>query len=284
LFIYLWTASQASRFFVEARRSGLLELLLTTPLPDRQIVRGQWRGFLRLFGWPVLLLLGVHIAGTTLSQLSFQGMAAKAGAATMTSTSTNSTGTATSTVMVFSTSRARAGAAATNSAPVAAPFLTGGGTQQALMALATASATALSTVANLVALCWFGMWMGMTSRSANLATLKTILFVQIIPWFVIAFGTSMMVGIVMAGYFARSGGAAGPGAWLMWWPFLNTLIVCAAALGKDLGFILWSRKKLYTVFREQASRTLGQPRAAAAAAQPPVAASIHAPPVMPANH
>jgi len=27
------------------------------------------------------------------------------------------------------------------------------------------------------------MWMGMTSRSVNLATLKSILFVQIIPWF-----------------------------------------------------------------------------------------------------
>ena len=65
LIIYLWAASQACRFFMEARRSGLLELLLATPLSESQIVAGQWQALLRLFGLPVLLLLGVHAAGST---------------------------------------------------------------------------------------------------------------------------------------------------------------------------------------------------------------------------
>ena len=72
MLLYLWAASQACRFFVEARRSGLLELLVTAPLNDRQIVHGQWRALLRLFGLPVALLLVVHMTASTLSQLGFQ--------------------------------------------------------------------------------------------------------------------------------------------------------------------------------------------------------------------
>ena len=46
--LYLWTASQACRFFIEARRSGLIELLLAAPVSVRDIVQGQWRALLRL--------------------------------------------------------------------------------------------------------------------------------------------------------------------------------------------------------------------------------------------
>ena len=35
--------------------------------------------------------------------------------------------------------------------------------------------------ADLVALGWFGMWMGLVSRNARMATLKTIVFVQVLP-------------------------------------------------------------------------------------------------------
>ena len=100
---------------------------------------------------------------------------------------TNQSGTVTShTVVVGTTMTAfrqcghKCGAGATQ------PFQPPNPAWQTAMAVATALAAALSTAANLLALCWFGMWMGMTSRSANLATLKTILFVEIIPWFVIA--------------------------------------------------------------------------------------------------
>ncbi len=274
LMLYLWAASQACRFFVEARRSGLLELLLATPLSERQIVAGNWQALLRMFGLPVLLLLGVHVAGTTLSQVAFQRMATQASTVT-TSTVTNRSGKVTShTVSVISTVEVP-GKAGTNAVPPPGGFQPVGAEWQTTVAVTTAVAGALSTAANLLALCWFGMWMGLTSRTANLATLKTILFVQVIPWFVFAFGGSLVAGLLMAGVFLRSG-APQSAAWLIWWPLLGGVLTAAVAVAKDIGFIVWSRRKLYSSFREEAARSLGQPRFVAprpmvtAAAAPPI--------------
>jgi ABC-type transport system involved in multi-copper enzyme maturation permease subunit len=55
-------AIQACRFFSEARRTGALELLCCTPLTMRTIIRGQWMALRRVFLWPVLLLLCMHLA------------------------------------------------------------------------------------------------------------------------------------------------------------------------------------------------------------------------------
>ena len=52
--LFAWAAS---RFFVEARRTGELELLLTTPLGAREIVSTQWHVLKRLLRWPMLVLL-----------------------------------------------------------------------------------------------------------------------------------------------------------------------------------------------------------------------------------
>jgi ABC-type Na+ efflux pump permease subunit len=76
LFFYLWAASQACRFFVDARRSGLIELLLASPISAKEIVRGQWRALIRLFGVPLILLVSVVAAGSWLSQAAWQKMAA----------------------------------------------------------------------------------------------------------------------------------------------------------------------------------------------------------------
>jgi hypothetical protein len=46
----------ASRFFASVRRSGELELLLTTPLGAATIVPEQWKVLKRVFVWPVLML------------------------------------------------------------------------------------------------------------------------------------------------------------------------------------------------------------------------------------
>src|SRR5205085_2319460 len=46
-------AVQASRFFIEARHSGALEVLLCTPLKNRDIIKGQFLALKRLFGWPL---------------------------------------------------------------------------------------------------------------------------------------------------------------------------------------------------------------------------------------
>ena len=277
LILYLWAASQACRFFVEARRSGLLELLLATPLSERQIVAGQWQALLRMFGLPVLLLLGVHVAGTTLSQVAFQRIASRASTVTS-AVVTNQSGVVSSRTVVVGSTVTVSGNAGTNAVPAGGGFQLASSGQQTVMAVAAAVAAALSTAANLLALGWFGMWMGLTSRTANLATLKTILLVQVIPWFVIAFGASMVAGMLMAGIFFRAG-AAQPAAWFAWWPLLSTGLTAAVAVAKDIGFIAWSRHKLHSSFREEAARSLGLPRSApphplpAAATVPPVIAA-----------
>ena len=47
----------ASRFFFEARRSGELELLLTTPIGAGALVSAQWRVLKALLRWPIVVML-----------------------------------------------------------------------------------------------------------------------------------------------------------------------------------------------------------------------------------
>ncbi len=60
--LFAWVAS---RFFVETRRTGELELLLTTPLGAEQIVTTQWNVLQRLLRFPLAVML---------VPLAFQGM------------------------------------------------------------------------------------------------------------------------------------------------------------------------------------------------------------------
>lgn len=62
----------ASRFFVQARRTGELELLLTTPLGARQIVSAQWDTLKRLILGPVVLMLIPGLLQGALFMLSFR--------------------------------------------------------------------------------------------------------------------------------------------------------------------------------------------------------------------
>ncbi|HWI57793.1 MAG TPA: ABC transporter permease subunit [Bacillota bacterium] len=275
LVLYLGAASQASRFLVEARRNGLLELLLISPVQDKEIVRGQWRAWLRLFGVPVLMLIGVHVTATTLSQISIHRMASQVNTRAA-AASTNKSGTVTTRVVVGSGAVTVTTGAATNTSAVPSNPPVPSRAQQVGMAVAAALVTALSTLANLFALCWFGMWMGLTSRSVNLATLKTILFVQVIPWFVISFGAAMTVGLVLTRLFMGAS-ATQPGTWLMWWPLLNAALSASLAIAKDLGFIVWSRKRLYAFLREQATRSFDQPRLFA---PPPLPRPMAPPPIL----
>jgi hypothetical protein len=47
----------ACRFFAEARQSGVFELLLSTPLTNRQIVSAHWSVIHRAFAWPYVTLV-----------------------------------------------------------------------------------------------------------------------------------------------------------------------------------------------------------------------------------
>jgi hypothetical protein len=228
---------------------------------------------------PVLLLLGAQLAATTLSQLAFQRVATQA--ATMTSSMvTNQNGTISSKSVSVNTTITLSGKAGTNAPPASrrVTIPTGSNAMQVAAGIAAAVATALSTAANLLALCWFGMWMGMTSRSANLATLKTLLFVQIIPWFAIMFLASMVAAVGMSGMMFRRN--SNPLGALAWWPIVSAVLTAVLVVAKDMVFVVWSRNKLHSSFREQATLSLGQPRLVAL---PPLPGAAAAPPVIAAQ-
>jgi ABC-type transport system involved in multi-copper enzyme maturation permease subunit len=56
----VWIAAMACRFFAEARRTGALELILTTPVHVGTILAGRRRALLRLFFWPVVAIAVLH--------------------------------------------------------------------------------------------------------------------------------------------------------------------------------------------------------------------------------
>ena len=121
--------------------------------------------------------------------------------------------------------------------------------------IAFAAVSTSVTAANLVALCWFGMWMGMSSKSANLATLKTLVFVQIIPLFIIYIGSSMGLGLIMIPLMAKAGGTRSA-AFGSWYPFLFTVVPVVLFLAKDIFFFVIARRKLYGNFRDLAVRAV----------------------------
>jgi ABC-2 family transporter protein len=243
LIMYLGMASNACRFFVEGRRSGLFELLLSTPLTAQQIVQGQWRGLLRNFGLPLLLWLLLIFAGTFLQQLGTmaQMSAAMATAATPTTTNTTTITTRSTTVTVkmgpFSSIRSLA---------------TAGGIKlsEYFLSAAMALATTLTVLGNLAALSWFGMWAGLNSKSANIATLKTLAFVQVIPWFGIAIASNMIFLPLMLWPALNTKLSGGGALAYIWYPLISTSVATMLALIKDTIFILWARKKLRTKFRD----------------------------------
>jgi hypothetical protein len=234
--LYLWAASQACRFFVQARLSGLLELLLAAPLSEKQIVLGHWRALMRLFGLPILLLLGVQVAAAC-----FGGRSAYSGIAS-----------------------GPLGAAANILVPI------------------LAVASGIGTIANLIALGWFGMWMGMTSKNNNLATLKTILFVQVIPWFVIVFASGIGSMLLMMPALFKSSKSSGA-VTAFYFPMLfSTGFPAVLSVAKAIVFVLWSRRRLYGSLRARAAGTTGSAgfapssRLPSAAATPPIIAPTSA--------
>jgi len=55
----LWLAAHVSRFYIDGKKSGFLELLLVTPVRAPDIIRGQWLGLQRLFLVPMAAQLAL---------------------------------------------------------------------------------------------------------------------------------------------------------------------------------------------------------------------------------
>jgi len=131
--------------------------------------------------------------------------------------------------------------------------------------IVTGATTVLVVAADLYAMCWFGLWMGLTSKSAHLAALKTIAFVWIGPWFVIAFASSLILGLLMVAVMMPSftkGTTPNPTSLVVWYPLLTAVLTTFLSLGKDVFFAVWARRKLFSDFRELAVRAVAPVRLA----------------------
>jgi hypothetical protein len=204
--LYIWSAARSARFFIESRRTGLLELMLSSPLDARRIVQGQWQALLRVFAAPLLLILVPGAALTGLSHMNTYG---------------------------------------------SMPGIQSG--PGWILFLAGAAAALMITLCNLIAITWFGMWMGLSSRNANMAALKTIAFVQVIPALVLGFVSGLITVLVMLPSLMT---ASNPGRGSM--NILSGVIIvfvpALLTVGKDLFFIILARRKLCRSLREVASR------------------------------
>jgi hypothetical protein len=203
LALYLWMASQASRFFVEAVRTGAVELVLVAPVNPPQIVRSQWTALRRTFLFPALLVVGTKIAGGLVLILEMQKGMAGSGA--------------------------------------------GPGFNFIHYQIANTAAGAVNFVADLLAVAWFGMWMGLTSKKTTMAMVKTFVFIVVLPWLAL-----MFLQVFLTGLIAVTLAAGGGSGWLYW--SLGPLVIAAVNLAKDIFFIRWSRRKLLTRFRDAVTR------------------------------
>ncbi len=139
----------ASRFFLESRRSGALELLLTTPVGARNIVSGQWHSLRRRFIGPVVVMLLPFLL-----QLLFLPMYVSRG-------------------------------------------MPAGFFRYSLVSVAFGT---LNLLLEIGALCWVGMWYGLTAKSLAGAIACTLGRVKVAPYFLSLFG--MVFSQVLAGFLA----------------------------------------------------------------------------------
>ena len=191
LVLYLGIASQSCRFFVDARKSALLEILLSTPMTGERIVQGQWKAAWRMFSAPLILFLTVLLFGAFLVH---------------------------------------------QSVPTANPF----------QSLGTSIATPIVVAADLLALTWFGMWMGLTSKNANSAAWKTVLFVQVLPWIALTFASGIMTVLMFA---PRLGGLSAAA----WTQYIVPAMGTAGSLAIDWWLFRFARRKLSSELAQRAA-------------------------------
>jgi hypothetical protein len=186
-------------------------------------VLGHWRALLRMFGPALALCLVAQLLGGFLvHQRSWGGLATVAPA-------TPSLASLPTTNTVVLTPRRATGIVSVSGVGFAVP--------NHVVTLAMSAARTLAVVANLAALSWFGMWMGLNSKSSNFATLKTIVFVEVIPWFVVMFASALLVPLIL--WPSLLGGVSTATSRIMvWYPLLTSGLVTLLVVVKDIAFYL----------------------------------------------
>ncbi len=252
-------ASMSGRYLLEGRRSGSLELLLTTPVSPREIIAGQWRGCRRQFGLAIILLVlaqtTLSVASTWQMWLTISGVNAPSPPPpTPTSSTTPQSGppsSAGNSVPSNSnstrvTSLGRRGVLVSRGG-LAHPY----GWPELAGAVGIGMLSGLATLLNLAALFWFGLWAGLTSGKPAAASLKTLAYVQVIPWLAITFCTFVAGPMILFGLLQ-----SGASSWFPQW-YLGLMTGTAALLnvGKDLVYIWWARRSLFDELPRRATLT-----------------------------
>lgn len=162
LLLYLWVATFSTRFFVDAMRTGTMELLLATPLNPRDIVQGQWWAIRRTFAGPLLALVLLQAGAAWLQ------------AEHMVAINLKNNPTMQNNQQWISDMYASQ--------------------------LTHALGAILGTISGLIAVAWVGMWMGLVSTKANHAIIKTLVFVQVLPSIVLSFVMiALQLGLSLTG-------------------------------------------------------------------------------------
>jgi ABC-type Na+ efflux pump permease subunit len=161
-FVKLFAAWAGCRVVVEARRSGALELLLTTPLTAAQIVDGQWRGLARF--WWAVVYLSVALPVLLLTTMWF-----------------DETGVREAPWLMFG--------------------LTGINVSEEFAwskILVPVLGQSLVCVADVYALFWTGMWFGLCARGLANAFFRTYLLVIFVPWLLLFFAQLAVMFLIFS--------------------------------------------------------------------------------------
>ena len=133
LTLKLWVAVEAGRQLADDRKSGSFELLLSSPLTVREILRGQWLALRRQLLWPlvaVILLEFLFMIGGARAPIRSYGTPA----------------------------------------------------QDEPSVVLTWAAGITMLIADVLALGWVSLSASLTARSANHATISTVLRLLVLPW------------------------------------------------------------------------------------------------------
>ena len=255
--VFYLLASQSGRFLVDARQGGLLELLLSTPVTPLQIIQGQWRAWVRRFGPPivmVVILQGIlswlaHWQMLDSMKTTFAAIPPPPAVVTTTGPASSVTTTSRfgrSLVVTSSTSVNSRGLSIRLPSPRdledAEPVMI-------VVITSVVVAGVVTTLCNLCAVFWFGLWTGLNGKRAATCSLRALLFVQVIPWLAFTFFSSILMPV-----FLMSGGMSGsPGMFFIWYFGISAGVFAILSLIKDGFFIMISRRKLYRDLRVRAA-------------------------------
>lgn len=148
LALAVWLAFEACNSFADARSTGAMELILSTPLSVREILRGQHLALRHLFFGPIALLLGVELL-----------------------------------LLAAQTWRMTQ---------------SGGSAFERVILVLVLGFCIVWFVLDLFAVAEVGMWYGLTSQKPTQALTRTVLYVLILPLFVLPCCSAVGPGLMVA--------------------------------------------------------------------------------------